>query len=141
MNLFRFGFTLVKKTLMPSSNLGIQGEMVKKSIDFYLAKLNRLLVWPTLVLFIIYVLSGYGVTNPKLVSELTRGVLTHALSLYLHTTLTLPVLILLSIHILAGIRSSLVRLGVEDSKLLSVFIILMGVFSITLLMLMQFLRF
>ena len=114
---------------------------MKKPISYYLVKLDRLLILPTLVFFIIYVLTGFSVTNPKLVNELTFGVLTHALSLYLHTTLALPVMILLSIHILIGIRSSLIRLGMKDSKLLNVFIIVLGVFSTTLLILMQFLRF
>lgn len=132
---------LAEKALMPSSNLDIRGKMVKRRIGFYLAKLNRLLVWPTLVLFIVYVFSGYGITNSRLVGELTSGVLTHSLSLSIHTTIATPVLFLLSIHVLIGLRSGLIRQGVQDGRLLNVFLILLGVLSTTLMILMQFLRY
>ena len=141
MNLVYFDLPPAEKTLTPPSNLNIQGKTVKKSINFYLAKLNRLLVWPTLVLFIVYVLSGYGITNSRLISELTGGVMTHSLSLSIHTTIAMPVLFLLSIHVLIGLRLGLRRLGIQDGRLLNIFLILLGVLSTTLLILMQFLRY
>jgi hypothetical protein len=107
------------------------------SSDF-LVRINRLLVWPTSVLFVAYVIFGYGITNPKLISELSGGVLNRTLSLYLHNVLAMPVLTLLLVHILLGLRSALLRWGVKEGILLNMFLLLLGVFAVILLLLMQF---
>lgn len=111
---------------------------MEKTSDHYLKKLNRLLVWPTLVLSIIFIISGYGITNPGLVSELTGGVLTRAVSLELHLALAFPILTLLTIHVLIGAKSALTRWGVKEGMLLNVFLLLVGIFTVTLLALMQY---
>lgn len=105
----------------------------------HLKRFNRLLVWPTLVLFIVLAISGYGITNPGLVAELTGGVFTRSLSLYLHTTLVLPSMTLLMIHILIAIKSALTRWGMKERNLLNAFLILLGAFTVALLVLMQYL--
>lgn len=105
----------------------------------HLQRFNRLLVWPTLVLFIFLAISGYGTLNPGLVSELTGGLFTHASSLYLHTTLVLPALTLLMIHILIAIRSTLTRWGIREGKLLDAFLVLLGAFVLGLMVMMQYL--
>jgi hypothetical protein len=104
----------------------------------HLQRFNRLLVWPTLVLFILLAISGFGILNPGLVSELTGGLLTHAFSLRLHTTLILPTLTLLMIHILIAIRSTLIRWGIREGKLLDAFLVLLGAFVLTLMVIMQY---
>jgi hypothetical protein len=104
----------------------------------YLQRFNRLLVWPTLVLFILLAISGYGILNPGLVNELTGGLFTHPFSLYLHTALILPTLTLLMIHILIALRSTLTRWGMEG-RLLDAFMILLGAFAFTLMVSMQYL--
>jgi thiosulfate reductase cytochrome b subunit len=111
---------------------------MERTSDHYLKKLNRLLVWPTLVLFVIFVISGYGITNPGLVSELTGGVLTRAVSLKLHLDLAFPILMLLTIHVLIGAKSALARWGVKEGMLLNVFLLLVGIFTMTLFALMQY---
>ena len=111
---------------------------MEKSSDSCLKKLNRLLVWPTLVLSVIFAISGYGITNPGLVTELTGGVLTRAVSLKLHLVLAFPVLMLLTIHVLIGAKSALTRWGVKEGTLLNVFLLLIGIFTMTLLALMQY---
>jgi hypothetical protein len=105
----------------------------------YLQRFNRLLVWPTLVLFIFLAISGYGTLNPGFVSQLTGGLLTHPFSLYLHTNLILPTLTLLMIHILIAMRATLIRWGIREGKLLDVFLILLGAFVLALIVLMQYL--
>ncbi len=104
-----------------------------------LKKFNRLLMWPTLVLFIFLVISGYGISNPTLVNELTGGLFTRAFSFQLHMTLVLPTLTLLTIHVLIAIRASLIRWGIREGKLLDAFLILLGAFALTLIALMQYL--
>jgi hypothetical protein len=105
----------------------------------YLQRFNRLLVWPTLILFILLAISGYGTLNPGLVSELTGGIFNHPFSFYLHTTLILPTLTLLMIHILIAMRTTLIRWGISDGKTLDAFLFLLGAFSLTLMVLMQYL--
>ena len=105
----------------------------------YLQRFNRLLVWPTLVLFIILAVSGYGALNPGLVSELTGGLLTHPVSLYLLTTLVLPTLVLLLIHVLIAMRATLIRWRIPEGRLLDAFLILLGIFALSLMILMQYL--
>jgi len=105
----------------------------------YLQRFNRVLVWPTLVLFILLAISGYGILNPGLMSELTGGLFTHPFSLYLHTTLILPTLTLLMVHVLIAIRSTLIRWGVREGKLLDAFLVLLGAFVLTLIVMMQYL--
>jgi cytochrome b subunit of formate dehydrogenase len=105
----------------------------------YLQRFNRLLVWPTLVLFIFLAISGYGILNPRLVSELTGGLFTHPFSLYLHTALILPTLTLLMIHILIALRSTLTRWGIREGRLLDAFLLLLGAFALTLMVMMQYL--
>jgi len=105
----------------------------------YLQRFNRLLVWPTLILFIFLTISGYGILNPGLISQLTGGLFTHAFSLYLHTNLILPTLTLLMIHILIAIRSTLTRWGIKEGTLLDAFLVLLGIFVLTIMVLMQYL--
>jgi hypothetical protein len=104
-----------------------------------LKQFNRLLVWPTLVLFIILAVSGYGITNSATMSKLTGGLLTHAVSEYLHVVLALPTLTLLMIHVLIAMRSTLTRWGVKEGRLLDSFLIVLGGFAMTLIVLMQYL--
>jgi hypothetical protein len=105
----------------------------------YLQRFNRLLAVPTLVLFILLAISGYGITNSDTVRELTGGVVTKGLSLYLHQNLVLPALTLLTIHILIAIRSTLTRWGVKEGAVLNAFLILLGAFTVALIVLMQYL--
>jgi thiosulfate reductase cytochrome b subunit len=105
-----------------------------------LQSFNRLLAVPTLVLFIVLAISGYGIVNPVVISELTGGIFADRYtSLQVHTAVVLPALALLMIHILIAFRSALIRWGVKDGNLLNAFLILLGAFTVTLLVLMQYL--
>ena len=112
-------------------------KMVNHSLGYYLKKFNRILVWPTLVLFIIFAVSGYGIIRPEMIGELTGGILNRSLSLNLHMNLALPVLALLMIHVLIELRFTLIRWGVKDGMMLNVFVIGLGVFCSVLLVLMD----
>jgi thiosulfate reductase cytochrome b subunit len=113
--------------------------LTKRSND-YLRTFNRLLVWPTLVLLIIVVISGFGITNPGMTSELTGGVFTQYNSLYWHLNLVVPVLILLMIHVLIGLKTALTRRGVK-ARLLNVVLVLLGLFVTALIILARYLVF
>jgi len=111
---------------------------MRRANDRFLTKFNRALVWLTLVLSVVFLISGYGITNPELIRELTGGVFTRAISLNLHLNLAFPVLALLTIHVLIGAKSALARWGVKKGRLLNVFLILLGIFTVALLLLMQY---
>jgi hypothetical protein len=100
---------------------------------------NRLLVCPTVVLLIILVISGFGITNPRTTSELTGGVFSQSVSLYWHLNLAVPVLILLMIHVLIALKTALARWGVEEAGLLNVVLIALGLFVTALIVLARYL--
>ena len=77
-------------------------------------------------------------TNPRMVSELTGGVFTFSVSQYLHLNLAVPVLILLMIHVLIGLKTALNRWGVEEGKLLNVVLIALGFFATALIILARY---
>lgn len=106
----------------------------------YLKRFNRLLVWPTSVLFIILAISGYGIKNPRFVGELTGGLFgNHWKDISVHDALVLPTLTLLTFHVLIAIRTTLIGWGVREGKLLNAFLILLGAFVLTMIVLMQYL--
>ena len=110
-----------------------------KTGESHLQRFNRLLVWPTLVLFILLAVSGYGTLNPRLVGGLTGDLFSHLFSMRLHTTLVLPTLALLMIHVLIVTRATLTRWGIREGKLLDAFLVLLGAFVLTVIALMQYL--
>jgi hypothetical protein len=83
--------------------------------------------------------SGFGITNPAMTSELTGGVFTPSVSLYLHLNLAAPVLILLMIHVLIGLKNALTRWGIEEGRLLNTVIIALGLFVTALIIVARYL--
>jgi hypothetical protein len=112
-------------------------KFMQKPFNYYLLKYDRIAIWIVAVFFAIYVVSGYGIVNPGVVSELTGGILTRTIALYLHETLDLPILMLLLVHVLIQLRFTLLRWKVKDGMLLNSFVIVLGVFAIALLLLMD----
>jgi hypothetical protein len=114
--------------------------LARKNVG-YLVRFNRLLVWPTLVLLIIFVITGFGIDNPTMTSALTGGVFTRGVSLYWHVNLAVPVLILLMIHVLIALKTALIRWGLGEEKLLNIVLIALGVFATVLIILARYLVF
>ena len=93
------------------------------------------------MLLIIVVISGFGITNPRTTSELTGGVFNSSNSLYWHLNLAVAVLILLMIHVLIALKTALTRWGVQETKLLNVVLVALGLFVTTLIILARYLVF
>lgn len=110
---------------------------MKGAANFYLARINRVLIWFTLPFLVFFIACGYGATNPEVVGAFTGGLLTRTLSIYLHTVLAPAVLVLLLIHTLIGLRFTLMRWGVRDGKLFNAFLILLGAFAAALVIVLQ----
>lgn len=111
--------------------------MVRNDRDL-LNRFNRMLVWLTLVLFVVFAFAGYGLTNPRVTSELSGGVFTKAFSFYVHVNLAAPLLMLVVVHVLIGLRNALVRWGVESGLLLNVFLVALGVFAAGVIVVLQY---
>ena len=94
-------------------------------------------MWPTLVLFVAFVIVGYGITKPEIVNALTGGVLTRSVSIYLHTVLTAPVLILIMIHVLIDVKLALDRRGVGYGRLADALLITLGIITSAVIVLLQ----
>ena len=105
-----------------------------------LQRFNRLLVWPTLILLMLLAFSGYGTLNSGLVRKLTGGLLNRPRSFNLHTDLVLPTLTLLMIHVLIALRKTLIRWGISEGRFLDAFLILLGVFTVTVMIVLQYLE-
>ncbi|HXX87026.1 MAG TPA: hypothetical protein VEH86_01075 [Candidatus Acidoferrum sp.] len=116
--------------------------MTKKE-DRYLQRFNRMLAWITVVLFAFLVISGFGMTNPGLTTRLTGGFFNPSFSMYLHVNLAVPVLLLVLIHVLIGLKTALTRWGMGENRLsnalLNAFIIILGLFLSTLIILARYL--
>lgn len=110
---------------------------MRRTVNYYLLRFNRVLVWLLLPFLVTYVLSGYGIVNPGVVRGLTGGILTCSISLYIHINLASPILVVIMIHILIEFRFALIRLGLEDGVILNRSIVSLGLFLMILLMLMN----
>ena len=54
----------------------------RKTLNYYLMKINRLIVWILLPLMIVFFVTGYGLTKPNTIHSLTGGVLNYKTALY-----------------------------------------------------------
>jgi len=65
--------------------------------------------WLLLVVIIVYLVSGFGITEFRTVEALTLGLLTKSLAFKMHDVLLIPLLVLLSLHIFMSSFSRLLR--------------------------------
>jgi succinate dehydrogenase/fumarate reductase cytochrome b subunit len=111
--------------------------MAKNGRDL-LKRFNRVLAWLTLIVFVVFVFAGYGMTNPAVTSALSGGVFNKVNSSYIHIHLAAPILILLMVHVLIGLRNALVRWGVKEELLLNLFLVVLGVFVAGVIIVLQY---
>jgi len=52
-----------------------------------------------LIVLILAILTGYGITDYHIVESITFGALTKALAFQLHTTIIIPLILLIALHI------------------------------------------
>jgi hypothetical protein len=122
-----------------NDSLGKDERTMARKEDDHLQRFNRLLAWFTVVLFALLAISGFGMTNPRLTTLLTGGIFTGEFSMYLHANLAAPVLLLLLIHVLIGMKNALTRWGIEPGRLLNAFLIALGLFVAALIILARYL--
>jgi cytochrome b subunit of formate dehydrogenase len=61
--------------------------------------IKRIIHWSLFTVAIIYVLTGLGITEYRIVEPLTFGLLTKTLAFTIHNNLLIPFLVLLTSHI------------------------------------------
>ena len=62
--------------------------------------LFRILHWLLLIIVILFILSGYGITEYRFIESITFGLLPKPLAFQMHLYLIYPFLLLLILHIL-----------------------------------------
>ena len=60
---------------------------------------KKILHWSLLVLAIFYILTGFGITQYRIVEQLTMGLLTKSVAFKIHLDLIIPFIILLALHV------------------------------------------
>jgi hypothetical protein len=68
--------------------------------------IKRLVIWLLGGVTIVFLLSGFGITSPDLVTPLTLGLLGKSVSYQIHTYLWGPFIILVLLHIYLGQKKS-----------------------------------
>ena len=61
--------------------------------------LKKVIRWLLLAIVIVYVISGFGITEFRIVESLTFGLLTKNLAFKIHDSLWIPFLVLLALHV------------------------------------------
>ena len=64
--------------------------------------IKKAIHWLLLVVAAVYILTGFGITEYRIVEHLTLGLLSKALSFRVHPNLEIPFMILLLLHIFFG---------------------------------------
>jgi len=62
-------------------------------------RLRRGLAWTLAALALLFLATGFGITEPRIVEALSLGILTKAVSFRIHSLLWGPFLILLVLHV------------------------------------------
>ena len=60
-----------------------------------------------IIVISLFIITGYGITNYRMVESLTLGILTKPVSFQLHTNLTAPLIVLVLLHITLALYKKL----------------------------------
>ena len=66
---------------------------------------KRVVQWLLLAMVILYIITGFGITEYRTVELLAFGFLTKALSFNIHNNLTIPFVVMLGLHIYQRTRN------------------------------------
>ncbi|MBM3119071.1 MAG: hypothetical protein FJ006_05880 [Chloroflexi bacterium] len=62
--------------------------------------------WLLLAMLVLYLLTGFGITQYRIVEHVTFGLLTKNLAFNIHNNLLIPFIVLLILHIYQGAKES-----------------------------------
>lgn len=61
--------------------------------------IKRFIRWALVILIVLYIITGFGITEFRTIESLTFGILTKAWAFRIHTNLEIPFITLLALHI------------------------------------------
>ncbi|MFA6088422.1 MAG: hypothetical protein WC755_01035 [Candidatus Woesearchaeota archaeon] len=61
--------------------------------------IKKVVAYLTLIVILLFIVTGFGITQPKIVEKLTLGLLTKSLSSSIHLYLIYPSIIFLAAHL------------------------------------------
>ena len=67
---------------------------------------RKIVHWIFFAFVIVYLITGFGITEYRMVEPLTLGILNKNLSFQIHNVLWIPFLILLALHIFLTLKKS-----------------------------------
>ena len=67
---------------------------------------KRIVHWLLLAMIVFYAISGFGITEYRVIESLTFGLLTKPLAFKIHNNLLIPFVVLLILHIYQGFGKS-----------------------------------
>jgi hypothetical protein len=105
----------------------------QKKSNYYLIRINRIIVWALLGLMLLILISGYGLTNPRLIMTITGGIIDHNTALFIHTTFDVYLTLLLFIHVFIEVKFIFMRWGFKKERLLNILLLILGIVSVVFL--------
>lgn len=75
-----------------------------------LRRVGRWCAWAALVLLLVTLLSGYGITRFRVITPLSLGLLNKAVSHRLHHYTTVPLIVFLLLHVGISVRGRVIRI-------------------------------
>lgn len=66
--------------------------------------LRRVIHWLLIFTVALFLITGFGITEFRVVESLTLGLLTKSLAFKIHTSLWIPFIILLGLHVFLSLR-------------------------------------
>jgi dolichol kinase len=67
---------------------------------------RQIVHWLLLAVLVLYLITGFGITQYRVVEHLTLGLLTKPLAFKVHDNLLIPFIILMILHIYQGVGKS-----------------------------------
>jgi dolichol kinase len=67
---------------------------------------RQIVHWLLLAVLVLYLITGFGITQYRVVEHLTFGLLTKPLAFKIHDNLLIPFIILMILHIYQGVGKS-----------------------------------
>lgn len=65
---------------------------------------RKTISWSLMVVVLVQILTGYGITRYRLIEKITFGILTKPMAFQLHSILMLPLAILIILHVYPSVK-------------------------------------
>lgn len=110
---------------------------VPKSIK-WLKIFTRISAWLLLVVVVVLVVSGWGITRTEIIYKATFGLIDRRMADSIHRATNLPLAVLFLSHVLLNIRLAIYRTNQHRVWLINSTLIIIGLILIALVLYMEF---